>query len=106
MAYCIDCGCKTTYTMDSSVEEHNVRGVSFFATERVARCVKCGSAVYVPWVNDVNVKVREAEYHKAKSQLTKDEFIAKFCTCCGSQRCEGVGTEWFDGCTHKSELRK
>lgn len=36
--------------------------------------------------------------------LSKEEFIKKYCQCCGSQRCEGIGTEWFEGCQHKDEL--
>ena len=36
--------------------------------------------------------------------LTKAEFIEKYCHNCGSQRCEGIGTEWFEGCRHKDEL--
>lgn len=34
----------------------------------------------------------------------KQEFVSKYCRNCGSQRCEGVDTEWFDGCEHKEKL--
>lgn len=30
--------------------------------------------------------------------LTKEEFIEQYCRSCGSQRCEGVDSEWFDAC--------
>lgn len=36
--------------------------------------------------------------------LTKQEFIEKYCHNCGSQRCEGIGTPWFEGCRMKHEL--
>lgn len=36
--------------------------------------------------------------------LHKEEFIEKYCSVCGSQRCEGIGTIWFNGCEHKGEL--
>ena len=36
--------------------------------------------------------------------LTADEFYAKYCMLCGSQRCGGVGSEYFDGCVHSNEL--
>ena len=37
-------------------------------------------------------------------KLTPEEFIALHCHNCGSQRCEGIGTEWFDGCKFKDHL--
>lgn len=39
-------------------------------------------------------------------KLTEEEFIEQYCYNCGSQRCEGIGTEWFDGCQNKEHLRK
>jgi hypothetical protein len=33
------------------------------------------------------------------------EFTQHYCHNCGSQRCEGVGTEWFKGCHHKEHLK-
>ena len=34
-----------------------------------------------------------------------DEFVEHFCRRCGSQRCEGVGTEWWVACKHKDHLK-
>ena len=39
-------------------------------------------------------------------KYSREEFIAKHCSVCGSQRCEGVDTEWFDGCKFKDELNE
>ena len=39
------------------------------------------------------------------TKLTKEEFIETYCHNCGSQKCEGIGTEWFDGCQHRHELK-
>jgi len=36
--------------------------------------------------------------------MTIAEFREKYCQMCGSQRCEGPGTEWFGGCIHRGEL--
>lgn len=36
--------------------------------------------------------------------MTTEEFVTKFCAFCGTKRCEGVKSEWFDGCEHKKEL--
>ena len=29
--------------------------------------------------------------------MNDEKFIETYCHNCGSQRCEGIGTEWFDG---------
>lgn len=34
--------------------------------ERTALCEKCGREVYVPWINDENIKSREEAYAGAK----------------------------------------
>lgn len=36
--------------------------------------------------------------------MNKEEFVEKHCKECGSQRCEGIGTAWFDGCPFRGEL--
>ena len=33
------------------------------------------------------------------------EFVQHYCHNCGSQRCEGVGTPWFEGCGYKKHLK-
>lgn len=35
--------------------------------------------------------------------MNDKEFIEKYCHNCGTQRYEGIGTEWFDGCRYKNE---
>lgn len=37
-------------------------------------------------------------------KLTLKEFRGKYCAMCGSQRCEGPGSEWFSGCEYADEL--
>lgn len=36
--------------------------------------------------------------------MNKDEFIKTYCHNCGSQRCEGIDSEWFEGCRLKWNL--
>lgn len=36
--------------------------------------------------------------------MTKKEFVETYCKECGSQRCEGVDSIWFDGCGYKDKL--
>ena len=33
-------------------------------------------------------------------ELEIKEFVKKYCQWCGTQRCEGPGTEWANGCPH------
>lgn len=32
--------------------------------------------------------------------MNKKQFADKYCTKCGTQRCEGVNSDWVDGCGH------
>lgn len=41
-----------------------------------------------------------------KFHLSLEEFIYTYCHNCGSQRCTGPQTQWFDGCRMKNRLRK
>lgn len=36
--------------------------------------------------------------------MNNAQFIEKYCHNCGSQRCEGISTDWFEGCPHRNEL--
>lgn len=36
--------------------------------------------------------------------MTKDEFFEAYCAWCGSQRCNGPGNEFADGCSYYREL--
>lgn len=38
--------------------------------------------------------------------IDETEFINKYCLKCGSQRCEGIKTDWFDGCQYRKCLKK
>lgn len=49
----------------------------------------------------------EAEKHVNKQQkLNEDQFFEKYCSLCGTQRCEGPGSPMFQGCLYRSELEK
>lgn len=36
--------------------------------------------------------------------MNEKQFIETYCNKCGTQRCEGVGTEWFEGCSKRWNL--
>ena len=36
--------------------------------------------------------------------MNEKQFVETYCHNCGSQRCEGIGTEWFEGCKYRWNL--
>lgn len=38
--------------------------------------------------------------------LAREEFEEQVCSECGTQRCEGIDSEWFDGCVYKDLLKQ
>lgn len=36
--------------------------------------------------------------------MNEKQFIETYCHKCGTQRCEGIGTEWFEGCPKRWNL--
>ena len=58
-ALCLDCGCRTRYTIKTQKAEAKVRGARFEYDETLAYCTECGAEVYVPEINDKNVEAME-----------------------------------------------
>lgn len=54
----------------------------------------------------VEGKAIEYKPDTPQEKLSAEEFTEKYCRGCGSQRCEGIGTVWFEGCGYKEFLRK
>ena len=36
--------------------------------------------------------------------LTVEQYLEKYCKSCGTQRCEGIFSDWFEGCGYKDEI--
>lgn len=36
--------------------------------------------------------------------MTEKQFIETYCNGCGTQRCEGIGSPWFEGCPKRWNL--
>ena len=51
-------------------------------------------------------KTVDNEFHTPQEKLSAEEFYEKFCSHCGSLRCEGMGTVWFEGCEYKELLKE
>ncbi len=91
--------------------------------KRVNYLVTCGSCKNYTGIGDWNLSCTErhdskkyplghlcygdtpaCEKYLPIAKITKEEYIEKYCHNCGSQRCEGINTEWFNGCQHRYEL--
>lgn len=67
-AVCVECQRKTKYVLTSEKQKFTVCGITSEYIERGAKCVICGSEVYVPEINDENVRAREERYKNAMQQ--------------------------------------
>ena len=36
--------------------------------------------------------------------MNKEQFVENYCLTCGTQRCEGIDSEWFEGCQKRWNL--
>ena len=72
-AFCIECGCKVPYSVTVTRETITVRGITFSYVEMTARCKNCGETLYIPEINDANVKAREEGFRKASKLITVSE---------------------------------
>lgn len=68
MAFCIDCDKHQHYRVEKRRISGLVRGVRFEHDELYAGCVGCGSELYIPKINDLNVDAVIAAYQKAKQK--------------------------------------
>lgn len=41
-----------------------------------------------------------------RAKLNAEEFCQAYCVNCDSQQCEGIGTELFENCCFKNDLRE
>lgn len=63
-AFCVTCNQKVDYRLESSMRDVTVRDVSFSFLETRAKCKICNTPVYVPQINDMNVRERHNNYYK------------------------------------------
>lgn len=70
MAFCLDCDKYQPYRVEKRRIGGFAKGVSFKHDELYAVCVECGSELYVPKINDLNVDAVLSAYQKAKEDTT------------------------------------
>lgn len=70
-SYCIECNKEIPYSIDVYPSRITVRDITFDCDNIHAFCRKCGSEVYVPEINDMNVEIREKAYFEVKRKREK-----------------------------------
>lgn len=61
--YCETCNEKTEFKLESSIKTIQHNDISFSFLETRAFCTQCNRPVYVPEVNDKNVRERHKAYY-------------------------------------------
>ena len=67
-------------------------------------CSNCGTMFY-RIKNKKSIENKLEDTHEMNLIEDPKEFTRLYCYGCGSLRCEGVGTPWFEGCRLKKYLK-
>lgn len=71
-AFCINCEKYVEYMVrGEEVEITTPKGKKFKCRELRAMCMKCANDMYVPKINDENVKIRELAYNNMLNGYTR-----------------------------------
>ena len=71
-AYCIECNCKQPYSISSTEVTTEVEGIQFSYVMKQAFCAICESPMYIPEINDENVRAQEAAYYQKAIDISKN----------------------------------
>jgi len=68
-AFCQECREYVPFFISDKEEVWERRGVSFGIILAVARCSKCGNDIYLPGIEDLNLKNLKEEYLRRLDQI-------------------------------------
>ena len=77
------------------------RGLSPFTA--FCPCHDCSGAITYGTATELAPKIN---INTEIMKVSPEQFVETYCHNCGSQRCEGIGTDWFEGCVHKGALKR
>lgn len=69
--FCIKCGESREYRIKSCAKKGTFRGAEFVFVAPSAYCSVCGTEMYIPHINDMNVDAAERAYALAKEKEKK-----------------------------------
>lgn len=71
--YCIKCGKRTTfYTKNNLIKEY--KGVVVNVKEKIAICNDCGEPMFVPKIDETNLKRLYRKYKRIRKRMIKEGF--------------------------------
>lgn len=82
-----------------------IRNKDIFTYEELMQTLYGLTGVMYHILDDMRLQ-KEKEKELEPISLTRKEFEDQFCSLCGTQRCEGIDSEWFSGCEHKELLKQ
>lgn len=71
--FCVECCRNCSYDIITSREQATVRGLNFNYIKQTAYCSICGEPVYVPEINDENVRTQEESFRIAAHLITIEQ---------------------------------
>ncbi|KXG78866.1 MAG: hypothetical protein PWP45_610 [Tepidanaerobacteraceae bacterium] len=71
--YCYYCDEDVEYTVREEEISDNIRGIEINFIGQIAYCNKCGNEIYIPELDDENIKKANAEYRKKAGIITTEE---------------------------------
>jgi hypothetical protein len=68
--YCYYCDKDVEYTVEEKEINLNIKGIKVNYTAQIAYCNECGNEIYVPKLDDMNIKRANTEYRKNAGIIT------------------------------------
>lgn len=62
--FCEECRNDVEYTITEIPMVGKIKGIEYHYTGKEARCIGCNTKIYVPGINDFNLKMLYKIYHK------------------------------------------
>lgn len=91
-------------TVKMKWEEIDLEKVADFLLDNGVDIINPYSKLFESCLEPIENRILEM-YGVDTYEYNEEEFVEHFCHNCGSQRCEGIGTEWFEGCQNKEHLK-
>lgn len=76
LVFCEECRNDVEYTVTEMPMAGTIKGIEYYYTGKEARCISCNSRVYVPEINDSNLKALYEVYRRENGIVPLDIILA------------------------------
>ena len=76
LAFCEECCNDVEYTVTEIPMVGTIKGIEYHYTGKEARCIRCNTRIYVPEINDFNLKALYEVYRKENGIVSLDVILA------------------------------